>query len=499
MRISEIFRLVWLNLSQNKFKVILTSIGIVVGSATIMMVIAIGTGGKEEVAEQFKNLNAGAIDISYEGGAMAGFTMGGGSSGGGGNRGSSSMPNVGSMPDMGSIGNAMPNMGGGNRGGGGSIPSFGGSRMPSMDFSGGGMPSFGGGDFSFGGMPGSFGGMFGGGMFGDGGDNRMNQEAVTLTQNDMEDLEVFVPGISNSTISYSTTTSVEGGDLDSASYYTIAGVLDNYATLSNLTISTGEFLSAQNDESKEKVCVLGYSTANEIFGSAYEAYEQEVYIDGRPYTVVGVLEEMGTVASGISPDTAIFIPYSTGIKYVTGESISPTVTVIAEDVNHIDAVITNIETVLADSYPNTQFTISDAGSKMDAANASNETLQVLLVSMAIIVFIVGGIGIMNVLFVSVKERTNEIGILKALGCSRRDILLEFLLEAACMSLVGAVIGVLLSLGITPIVELLSVRVELSVSGALLSLVFGVVTGSIFGFYPAYKASRLVPVVALNAE
>ena len=106
---------------------------------------------------------------------------------------------------------------------------------------------------------------------------------------------------------------------------------------------------------------------------------------------------------------------------------------------------------------------------------------------------------MNVLFVSVKERTNEIGILKALGCSRRDILLEFLLEAACMSLVGAVIGVLLSLGITPIVELFSVRVELSVSGAVLSLVFGVVTGSVFGFYPAYKASRLVPVVALNAE
>ena len=484
MRISEIFRLVWLNLSQNKFKVILTSIGIVVGSATIMMVIAIGTGGKQEVAEQFKNLNAGAIDISYEGGAMSGFTMGG-------NSGSSSNRSErgGNTPNMGT----MPNMSGGN------APSFGGGGMPS--FSGGGMPSFGGGMPSFGGggMPGGFGNMFGGGMRGDGGDNRMNQKAVTLTQNDMEDLEVFVPGISNSTISYSTTTSVEGGDLESASYYTIAGVLDNYATLSNLTILAGEFLTAYNDESKEKVCVLGYSTANEIFGSAYEAYDQEVYIDGRPYNVVGVLEEMGTVASGISPDTAIFIPYATGIKYVTGESISPTVTVIAEDVNHIETVITNIETVLADSYPNTEFTISDAGSKMDAANASNETLQILLVSMAIIVFIVGGIGIMNVLFVSVKERTNEIGILKAIGCSRRDILLEFLLEAACTSLVGAVIGVLLSLGITPIVELLNVRVELSVGGALLSLVFGVVTGSIFGFYPAYKASRLVPVVALNAE
>ena len=119
--------------------------------------------------------------------------------------------------------------------------------------------------------------------------------------------------------------------------------------------------------------------------------------------------------------------------------------------------------------------------------------------MAVIVFIVGGIGIMNVLFVSVKERTNEIGILKALGCSRKDILLEFLLEASCISLIGSVIGILLSLGITPIIETFSVRVELSVSGALLSLMFGVITGSMFGFYPAFKASRLIPVVALNQE
>lgn len=506
MRISEIFRLVWLNLSQNKFKVILTSIGIVVGSATIMLVIAIGTGGKMEVAEQFKNLNAGAIDISYEGGGMSGFFMGGGNaSDSGGNSFSGN-----NMPDMSGMGDIMQNMGGGRGNaqgggsmpdfsamGGGSMPDFGSMEMPDMSGMGGGMPDMSGG---FGGMANMFGNMFGGGFsMGDGGDDRMNQEAVTLTKSDMEDLEVFVPGISNSTISYSTTTSVEGGELESASYYTVAGVLDNYASMSNMTISVGEFISAQNDEGKEKVCVLGASIAKEIFGSASEAYEQEIYIDGRPYKVVGILDEMGTVASGISPDTAIFIPYSTGIKYITGDNISPIVTVIAENVNNINSVITNVETVLADSYPNTEFTISDAGSKMDAANASNDTLQLLLVSMAIIVFIVGGIGIMNVLFVSVKERTNEIGILKALGCSRRDILLEFLLEAACMSLVGAVIGVLLSLGITPVVELFSVRVELTISGAALSLIFGVVTGSIFGFYPAYKASRLVPVVALNAE
>ena len=179
--------------------------------------------------------------------------------------------------------------------------------------------------------------------------------------------------------------------------------------------------------------------------------------------------------------------------------MSPTITVIAEEVKDVEQVITNIKSVLADIYPNAEFTISDAGSKMEAASASNETLTILLVAMAVIVFIVGGIGIMNVLFVSVKERTNEIGVLKALGCSRKDILLEFLMEAACTSLVGAVLGVLLALGITPVAEALSVRVELSVFGALLSLIFGVLTGSVFGFYPAYKASRLVPVVALNQE
>ena len=460
----ELLRLVWINLSQNKFKVIMTSIGIVVGSATIMLVIAIGTGGKMEVAEQFKNLNAGAIDISYEI-ANSGFGGRGGMSFGGG------MPQ-GMSP-------------------GGSGRSAGGSRSSGMSF-GGGMPQ----GMSFGGEMSDFGAMFG---QRNGDSDRINQEKITLSEEEMEELSVFVPGLSDVTISYSANASVEGGELEDSANYTIGGVLANYMEISNLSMQIGEFLSEDDEEGKEKVCVLGYSVAKEVFGSAYDAYDGIIYIDSRPYVVRGVFDEMGTVTSGINPDSAIFIPYSTGIKYLVGDDVSPTITVIAEEVNEVESVIANIETVLADIYPNAQFTISDAGSKMEAASASNETLTILLIAMAVIVFIVGGIGIMNVLFVSVKERTNEIGVLKALGCSRKDILLEFLMEAACTSLVGAILGVLLALGITPVVEAMSVRVELSVLGALLSLMFGVLTGSIFGFYPAYKASTLVPVVALNQE
>lgn len=420
MKLTEILRLVWLNLSANKSKVILTSTGIIVGAATIMLVIAIGTGGREEVAEQFRNLNAGAIDITYE--------------------------------YQGSSARGSDGFGGGMPGGSG----FGGGLSGSGGF-GGGAPAGGG-------IPSE--GIPSGGMFMMEQEGRSNTERITLSSEDMEDLETFVPGIENATMSFSTTASVDGGELESSATYTIAGVQSNYARISNLEMALGDFLTEENDSYKDKVCILGIDVAKTVFGSVYDAYDSTVYIDNRPYKVSGILSEMGTVASGISPDDAIFIPYNTGIKYLSGSGVSPTVTVIAEDVNEVETVITNVKAVLAESYPNAEFTISDAGSKMEAASKSNDTLTMLLICMAVIVFIVGGIGIMNVLFVSVKERTNEIGILKAIGCCKRDILVEFLMEASCTSMVGAVLGVMLALGITPVLEHFGVRVELSAYGAV---------------------------------
>lgn len=466
MKLSEILRLVWINLIQNKFKVVLTSIGIVVGAATIVMVIAIGRGGQMDVADQFKNLNAGAIDISYEQSTDSSSSNSKGSS-------KSGSTNKSSGENSESKG---------NQGGPGG---FGGGQWM-LQMPGGGMQ----------------GGGFGGFMAGGNNNNdssKINQEKITLSEDDMDDLKTFLPGISDITISYTTKSEVDGGDLDEAESYTIAGVKNNYASMSNLTMAAGSFIESSNETNKEKVCVLGYSVAKEIFGSVEGAYDSTIYIDNRAYVVNGVISEVGTVSSGISPDDSIFIPYNTGVKYIVGTDANSTITVIASDVDNVDNVMENIQSVLAENYPNAEFTITDAGSKMEAASESNNTLTTLLIAMAAIVFIVGGIGIMNVLFVSVKERTKEIGILKAIGCTQKDILIEFLMEACFISILGGILGVLLSFGITPIVEYFDVRVELSVAGAVLAVVFAIFTGTVFGFYPALKASKLVPVEALNEE
>jgi putative ABC transport system permease protein len=467
--LSELIRIVWLNIVQNKFKVLLTSVGIIVGAATIVMVIAVGRGGKMEVADQFKNLNAGAIDISY--------SVDSESSAGAGSSSQSGRP-----PSMGQ-GGAMPS-------GGGGMPSSSGSSSGASQrgSSGGDMPS----------MSGDSGFMIGGNM-GNFEDSMLNQEKITLSEEDVDDIEVFVPEIEDVTISLTTKSTVTGGELEEETSYSVAGVKNNYASMSNLSMEIGEFITDSNDENKEKVCIIGYNLATEIFGSALDAYDSTIYIDERPYVVNGVLSQMGTVSSGISPDDAIFVPYATGIKYITGTDASPTITVIAADVNNVETVVTNIESVLAESYTNAEFTITDAGSKMEAAKSSSNTLTMLLAAMATIVFIVGGIGIMNVLFVSVKERTKEIGILKAIGCSKRDILIEFLLEAAFISTLGGVLGVGLSFIIIPLVELFGVRVESSIAGAIIAVLFAILTGTLFGFYPALKASSLVPVEALSEE
>ena len=221
MRFSELLHLVWINILENKFKVLLTSLGIIVGAATIVLVIAIGQGSKADVADQFKNLNAGAIEVRYQA-SMQGMENQGGMPGG--------FPG-GGMPG-GFPGGGMPSGGGGNRGGGMSFPG-GSSRNRSS------------------GMMGSpFAGV------------RSNVNA-TLTAEDVEEIALFVPNITTATISASGSYSVLGYDMEEEEDYTIVGAYAAYAQVSNLELALGDFITQEDTEDLSRVCVLGSRVCEE--------------------------------------------------------------------------------------------------------------------------------------------------------------------------------------------------------------------------------------------
>lgn len=439
MSFREILNLVWINLLENKFKVLLTSLGIIVGSATIVIVIAIGQGGQQDVQEQFKNLNAGTVTISDNSSASSGGGMFGGMMGGG-------------MPPGGG--------GGGGRSAGGGFP---------------------------GGMPGMMG-------------SQTRIERTTFTNDDLEELSLFVPNLAKLCLMAQGDSDVDGGTLDEEVATTIVGATPSYQEITNLSLLFGSFFDDTAVEDTEKVAVLGYDTAVDIFENVYDAYDSVITINGKKFTVIGVLAETGSTVSDITLDSAVYIPLTTAEKYVLGSSgYSPEIVAMVEDINEIETTIANIEQLLTEMYPKGSFEITDAGSQVAASQESANTLSVLLIAVASIVFIVGGIGIMNVLFVSVKERTREIGILKALGSSKRDILLQFLLEANLISVFGGTLGVAVSCALIPIVRCTGMTVLPSTTGALLALTFAIVTGTLFGFYPAWQAAALKPIEALNQD
>lgn len=282
----------------------------------------------------------------------------------------------------------------------------------------------------------------------------------------------------------------------------VVGITDEFDGINNFKIQFGEGLNEEHQNKGSKVCLLGVNIAEKHFANAEGAVGKKIKIKGKTYTVIGVLERKGDGMQGISPDQSIFIPYSTAYKYVYNKKNSiPQGVALVKDINKVEDGIRDVKESL-DYIFNEQsgnYMVEDAGSKIEAALASSKTMNILLMSVATIVFIVGGIGIMNVLFVTVKERTKEIGILKALGSSSKDILIQFLLESILISSVGGILGIVLSYMLMPLTKYLGVPVLFTLDGKLIALLFAIITGTVFGFYPAYQASKLKPVDALSYE
>ncbi|MBN2795597.1 MAG: ABC transporter permease [Clostridia bacterium] len=384
----------------NKFRLLLTTLGIIVGTITIILVIAIGKGGEREAAKQFSNLSADTVYVNIDYGA------------------------IGQNKDMSTI-------------------------------------------------------------------QKLTPEIVEKIMEESTSLQGLYLRAS---------TFKEVAHKAQKQSVTMVGVTQGYGEISNILLEQGADFSSSDFEDGERVATIGSKIAEKLFG-ADDPIGNYIKIGEFRYKIVGLLKRSEDGLQGMDSDSSIFIPYSAMVKdkfidqYVTTQAVGK-----ALNLNNVERAKNEIKSTLEYYMDDAHaYSVSDAGTRIEAATASATTMKLLLVSVAIIVFVVGGIGIMNVMFVTVKERTKEIGILKALGAKEKDILLQFLIEAFCIGIFSGVIGVALSYFMILLMSYTNIPVYPTLEGKIIATLFATATSTIFGFYPAYKASMLMPVKALAEE
>ena len=278
--------------------------------------------------------------------------------------------------------------------------------------------------------------------------------------------------------------------------YSVYGITPDYFTVQDVDVQRGRQLVDSDVEWTTRVCVIGTEVATNLFGT-WDAVDGTITIGEQVYTVVGVLEEQGSSFAGVS-NKSILIPYSTAAR-MTGEDSVSTFYVKATGENTVNTAMNVTESfLLRATRDEDAYSVSNESSVLETMDEVDNTMSILLAGIAAISLIVGGIGIMNIMLVSVTERTREIGIRKAVGAKRRHIMLQFLCEACVLSVLGGLIGLGLSfvgIRIYNVATDAATTMNWAVGGA--SVAFCGVIGIVFGGYPAAKASRLQPIDALH--
>jgi putative ABC transport system permease protein len=279
---------------------------------------------------------------------------------------------------------------------------------------------------------------------------------------------------------------------------TIIGVGEDYNSINNLTLTSGRFISYADIKNRYEGCVIGTYIVDELFDGAVKTGDT-LKIDGQVYTVVGILKEQAESEAN-SADDRIYIPYSNAIR-LAGSSVISNYTFAAVDTKSVDKAETLLDNYLYSIMKNEDlYNISSMTQLLDTINSMTGMLASILGGIAGISLLVAGIGIMNIMLVSVAERTKEIGIRKSLGAKKRDIMWQFVIEAASISTMGGVIGIIAGSAATKALGN-AFGLEAAPSTNMILLAFGVsaAIGIGFGYMPANKASKLNPIDALRSE
>jgi putative ABC transport system permease protein len=278
----------------------------------------------------------------------------------------------------------------------------------------------------------------------------------------------------------------------------VEGALPAYQNIINLTVGSGRFLSDLDNDFRNKVAVISKSVAEELYGLA-SPLGKELSINGYRLKVIGILEsESGSLMS--SSDDKIILPLSTAQRLAQTTNIR-SYYVQASSKENVDAAVAVMEDYLTQKLTDEDlFNIFSQTQLLESANTITQTLTYMLAGIAAISLLVGGIGIMNIMLVAVSERTREIGIRKAIGAKKRDILTQFLIESIVVSGLGGILGIALGVqGARFVTGLMDITATISPSVVIFAFAFSMFIGMIFGIYPANKAASLKPIDALAYE
>ena len=285
-------------------------------------------------------------------------------------------------------------------------------------------------------------------------------------------------------IDYQTSTQGTGADFPSARDWPVA---------------EGQFFNDDDMKHYAAVVVLGRTVAKTLFPGGDSPIGKYLLMKSVPFLVIGVMTEKGASPNGSDQDDVVFVPITTGLVRIFGKSYLSSITVKVSNAADIDATQQNIETLLRQRHKTEDFSVRNMASFLQAAMETQDTFTLLLGTVAAISLVVGGIGVMNIMLVSVVERTREIGIRMATGARMRDIMLQFNIEAGVVCAVGGVLGILVGVAAGLVLRFSGMSVIFSVTPAALAFACAAATGLAFGYLPARKAARLDPVVALASE